>query len=43
MAGELVIAKVLETAYCNKSDAPFPVDQTKKIIKKLIKILILQI
>lgn len=35
MAGEVVIAKVLETAYCNKFDAPFPVYKTKKIIKKV--------
>lgn len=35
MAGELVIAEVLETAYCDKFDAPFPVHKTKKIIKKV--------
>lgn len=35
MAGKVVIAKVLETAYCNKFDAPFPVHKTKKIIKKV--------
>lgn len=35
MAGEVVIAKVLETAYCNKFDAPFPVYKIKKIIKKV--------
>ena len=35
MAGEVVIAEVLETAYCDKFDAPFPVHKTKKIIKKV--------
>lgn len=35
MEGELVIADVLETAYCDKFDAPFPVHKTKKIIKKV--------
>ncbi len=35
MAGEVVIAEVLETAYCVKFDAPFPVHKTKKIIKKV--------
>lgn len=35
MSGELVIAEVLEIAYCNKFDVPFPVHQTKKIIKKV--------
>lgn len=35
MAGELVVADVLETAYCDKFDAPFPVHKTKKIIKKV--------
>ena len=37
MAGELVVAEVLETAYCDKFDAPFPVHKTKKIIKKVDK------
>ena len=35
MAGEVVTAEVLETAYCDKFDAPFPVHKTKKIIKKV--------
>ena len=35
MAGKLVIAEVLEIAYCNKFDVPFPLQQTKKIIKKI--------
>lgn len=35
MAGEVVIAEVLETAYCDKFDAPFPVYKTKKIITKV--------
>lgn len=35
MAGKLVIAEVLEIAYCNKFDVPFPLQQTKKIIKKV--------
>ena len=35
MSGELVIAEVVETAYCDKFDAPFPVYKTKKIIKKV--------
>lgn len=35
MAGEVVIAEVLETAYCDKFDAPFPVHKTKKTIKKV--------
>ena len=35
MAGEVVIAEVLETAYCDKFEAPFPVHKTKKIIKKV--------
>ncbi len=35
MAGKLVIAEVLEIAYCNKLDVPFPLQQTKKIIKKV--------
>lgn len=35
MAGELVIADVLETAFYDKFEAPFPVHKTKRIIKKV--------
>lgn len=34
MAGEVVTAEVIETAYYNKFDAPFLVNKTRKIIKK---------
>lgn len=35
MAGELAIADVLETAFYDKFEAPFPVHKTKRIIKKV--------
>jgi len=35
MAGSLAIAEVLETGFFNRFDAPFPVEKTKRIIKKV--------
>ncbi len=37
MAGKLVIADVLEADYFTEKDAPFPVNRTKKVIKKVEK------
>lgn len=37
MAGTLAIAQVLETGYYSKINAPFPIEKTKKIIKKVDK------
>lgn len=34
-AGNLAVAEVLETGYFNKVDAPFPLEKTKRIIKKV--------
>ncbi len=34
-AGNLAIAEVLETGYFDKYDSPFPVNKTKRIIKKV--------
>ena len=36
-AGNLAIAEVLETGYYDKFNSPFPVERTKKIIKKVDK------
>ena len=35
MAGEIVMAVVIKAAYYKRNDVPFPVEKTKKIIKKV--------